>query len=53
MRRAYEFILRFYPAEYRASFGPEMLHVFDRAAEQTRKQGRMGPVNSRQLGYYA
>jgi hypothetical protein len=44
MRGAYEFILCFYPAEYRASFGPEMLHVFDRAAGRPRKQGRMAAL---------
>lgn len=39
MRRAYDAIIGFYPAEYRAAFGQEMREVFERAAEHSRRLG--------------
>jgi hypothetical protein len=39
LRRVYAVLLRLYPREYRALFGREMLAVFDRAAEESRKRG--------------
>ena len=34
MRRLYQFLLKFYPAEYQAVFAAEMLATFDQAAAQ-------------------
>ncbi len=39
MRRLYQFILKFYPAEYRAAFAAEMLATFERAAAQHARAG--------------
>jgi hypothetical protein len=38
MKRAYETLLRLYPADYRARFAAEMLNTFERATEQSRVQ---------------
>jgi hypothetical protein len=41
MWRTYEWILRFYPAQFRANFAAEMLQVFDEAIERVRGQGAL------------
>lgn len=39
MRQAYLTLLRFYPADHREIFAPEMLDTFDQAAADVRKRG--------------
>jgi hypothetical protein len=41
MRRLYQFILKFYPAEYRAAFAAEVLATFDQAIADSRQRGRV------------
>ena len=40
MRRAYAFLLEFYPRDYRAMFAREMRNAFDITAEEIRAGGR-------------
>jgi hypothetical protein len=40
MRPAYRAILRLYPAEHQATFGPEMIETFEEAAAERGKQGK-------------
>jgi hypothetical protein len=49
MRRLYQFILQFYPAEYRAAFAAEMLATFDGAAAGFRHRGRWLRFAAREL----
>ena len=39
MKRAYDILLRLYPADYRALFAPEMSTAFEEAAEESRNRG--------------
>src|SRR2546425_11479547 len=45
MRRAYRALLRLYPSDFRALFAAEMLHAFDKAAEERRELGRLAFVH--------
>jgi hypothetical protein len=40
MHRAYQILLKLYPADYRASFAAGMLDAFEKAAEDGRRRGR-------------
>ena len=40
LKRAYDILLRLYPADYRALFDDEMLTAFEEAAEERRERGR-------------
>ena len=40
MKRAYDILLRLYPADYRSLFAAEMLTAFEEAAEERRERGR-------------
>jgi hypothetical protein len=40
LKRAYDILLRLYPADYRALFADEMLTAFEEAAEERRERGR-------------
>jgi hypothetical protein len=40
MKRAYEFLLRLYPRDYRAMFATEMSSAFEEASAERRGQGR-------------
>jgi|SRR5262245_963854 len=39
LKRAYDILLRLYPADYRALFADEMLTAFEEAAEERRERG--------------
>jgi len=39
LKRAYDILLRLYPADYRALFAAEMLTAFEEAAEEPRERG--------------
>ncbi len=39
LRQVYHLLLRLYPKHYQATFGSEMLAVFDRAAAERRREG--------------
>jgi len=45
MRRAYQVLLRLYPSDFKALFAAEMLHAFDKAAEERRDLGRVAFVH--------
>ena len=40
LKRAYDILLRLYPADYRALFAAEMLTAFEEAADERRERGR-------------
>jgi len=42
--RIYRTLLRLYPSDYRSRFAPEMLHVFEHALEEHRRQSVVGYI---------
>ena len=44
MRRAYQTLLKLYPADYTASFAAEMLDAFEKKAEDDCRRGRAALV---------